>query len=160
MRHCNPLNCGVVGVVACLLLAISLYGAPVPQAPAAGSITEIRMHRLYLGLLSGNEVIFRADDTATYQRDKGYPEPRRVSLQTGRLEKGTFERLRRLLEEGELSEWADKYAVKEHHRTKYVLTVKRGGSERVISDYGQAGPPSLWGFELILERLIDTTDWK
>ena len=104
-------------------------------------------------------MVLRPDDSATYERGKDLPE-RRGTIQRGRMEKGTFARLSRLLDEGGLSQWGDKYEIAAFHRTKYLLTIQRGKSERVIDDYGQAGPPSLWAFELVVERLIDTTAWK
>jgi Domain of unknown function (DUF6438) len=142
-----------------VLAALALAAAAAGGVPKPAPVTEITLERTECkGTCPVYKVSFRPDGTVTYVGQKHVP---RVGTFTGRISPQTFQRLSELLASIQYSQLDDRYSSPITDHPHAITSVSWSDKRKTIDNYAEAGPTSLWAFELVLDGVTATvSDWK
>jgi hypothetical protein len=141
------------------VLAILLSAAPMAAPEQPAPITEVRMKYFLAGApgAPSEELVLRADGTAAYVGSGHVERPGRF---TGRLEKEQFARLAALIERESFFDLKSSYRSMRTHDSMVILTVKRGGVEKQVVDYGNQEPIGLWSVQRAVLSFRAEVVWR
>jgi Domain of unknown function (DUF6438) len=142
-------------ILAALPLAVAAAGG-VPKPPPVNEITLERTE--CKGTCPVYRVSFRPDGTVIYVGRQHVP---RIGTFTGRISPQTFGRLVELLQSIEYSQLDDRYTSPITDHPHAITTVTWSDKRKTVDNYAEAGPTSLWAFEMVLDAVTATvSDWK
>jgi Domain of unknown function (DUF6438) len=127
--------------------------------PKGPPVTQITLERTECkGTCPVYKVSFQPDGTVTYVGQKHVP---RIGTFTGRIDRRTFGRMVELLASFNYSQLQDRYTSPITDHPHAITSVSWGDKRKTIDNYAEAGPTSLWAFELVLDAVTATVDgWK
>jgi hypothetical protein len=134
-----------------LLMLASLAAADDP-------ITEITLERTpCYGSCPIDTMVFRADGTAEYT---GTRFVKRTGRYTGKIARGDFDALARLVAEKKFFELKDRYSAPITDQPTLITTMKRGDKSKRVSNYGEAGPKELRELEKAIVAAMEKIAWE
>lgn len=100
--------------------------------------------------------IVQADGTFRYTGEYGVE---RLGEYTGTVEKGTLNQVLRFIDESDFMSFDSSYTTPFlDNATTYTLVTKQG-EQKVIENYANAGPATLWAIEELIAGLLETAEW-
>jgi hypothetical protein len=127
------------------------------QAKPAAKVTEVRLKRTpCFGRCPVDEVVLRADGTATYEGRK-YVD--RIGRFEGKVAKADFEKLAKLMEEKKFFDLKDDYDRPITDQSSIVTTAKRGDISKEVRDYAKSGPEELRAIEKQILKVMEGIAW-
>lgn len=83
----------------------------------------------------------------------------RLGRYTGRVREGEFHALAAFIREVDFMALEDRYAVPLTCKATVYTTVVMNGVTKEVSNYGGAGPATLWAIETLIDRLLLEAEW-
>lgn len=137
------------------LLALALASATPDDAKA---VTEISLERTpCFGTCPVDKAVLRSDGTATYT---GTRFVERMGTYEAKFPEHDFERLARLLESRGFFEMNGRYDKPITDHPSVITRATRGGKEKEVVDYADAGPVELWGIERAIRGVVAEVKWE
>ena len=121
-------------------------------------VTEIGIERA--GSVWGGPMytfIARADGTFRYRGEKGV---QRTGEYTGTFPVYKFHELAKFIRDSGYMGFNDEYSRTITDQATTFTTVVMDGKRKVISNYANTGPTSLWAIETLIDELMTKADWK
>ena len=121
-------------------------------------ITEIRVrHTMCFGNCPVYSYALRADGTADYE---GEAFVRKTGRYRGKVPRGTFTRMARLVSSVDFRALQDNYAAPMTDMASVITTVTGDGWSKTVLNYGNAGPAKLRRLEQALDRCCTRIRWR
>ncbi len=138
-------------------IALAPGFAELPDRESHG-IDEIGLERTQcLANCPAYTVIIRADGTFRYVGDYGVAH---MGEHTGTVEVGQLNQLLSFVSESPFMSFEDTYTASFLDAPASYVMVKRGGETKVIENYGNTGPATLWAIETLIDDLLETATWN
>lgn len=124
----------------------------------ADPITEISLERTACyGTCPIDKVTLHADGTATYQGERFVEQ---LGQYKGTFARHDFERLAQLLETQQFFALQDRYANLATDLPSVVTSAIRGGKNKTVTNYGDAGPFALWTIQAVMRGVAAEIKWQ
>ncbi len=124
----------------------------------AHGITEIGLERTpCYGKCPVYTAVLKADGTFRFH---GVDNVRHIGRFTGKIEEHEFNNLAQFIVGCDYFEMEDTYEALVTDHPDVYSTVVRKGQRKVIRNYANAGPPTLWAIEQLIDKLILTAEWN
>jgi hypothetical protein len=101
-------------------------------------------------------VIIKADGTFRYTGEYGVE---RMGEYTGQVEVGQLNQVMSFISESLFSGFEDTYSANFLDAPTTYVMMKTGNETKVIENYGNTGPATLWAIETLLDDLLETATW-
>lgn len=138
--------------------AVVTLAAPGAPAPPVQRITEISLERTpCFGSCPVDKVVLRADGTATYT---GTRFVERLGEFQGTFSPRDFQRLAGLLTSQRFFNLRNRYAAPATDLPSRITTAVRNGARKTVTNYGDAGPVSLWTVEVAILGVASEIRWE
>ena len=102
-------------------------------------------------------VIIRNDGTILYHGEKFVD---RVGRYTGMVPKQEFDKLAAFIKDVGFADLDPEYATAATDHPAAYTMVSMGGEQKVVKNYGNAGPTKLWAIEQLIDKLLLETKWN
>ncbi|RMH89403.1 MAG: hypothetical protein D6681_14535 [Calditrichaeota bacterium] len=120
-------------------------------------ITEVGLKRTTCyGKCPAYQVTIHSDGTFEYI---GEANVERLGEHTGRVNRWAFQQLCRFIKESDFMNLEDAYAAPAMDLPTVYTTVVMNGTQKRISNYGNAGPAKLWAIEQLIDKLLLEAQW-
>ncbi|CAN5903814.1 hypothetical protein BH24DEI2_BH24DEI2_11310 [soil metagenome] len=132
-------------------------GAPPPRAPRT-DISEIGLERTRCyAACPAYTVVIQADGSFRYVGEYGVE---RLGEYRGTVDKGRLNQVLAFIAETEFTAFDTSYLASFlDGPTVYTLVVE-GGDTKVVENYANTGPATLWAVEQLIDGLLETADWE
>jgi Domain of unknown function (DUF6438) len=135
---------------------ITGVGGGLPDRSKHG-IAEIGLERTRcLTNCTAYTVIIKADGTFRYTGDYGVE---RMGEHIGTVEVGELNQVMSFIAESLFSGFEDTYSTNFLDAPTTYVMVKTGNETKVIENYGNTGPATLWAIEQLIDNLLETATW-
>jgi hypothetical protein len=101
-------------------------------------------------------VIIKADGTFRYTGEYGVE---RMGEHTGTVSVGELNQVMSFINESLFSGFEDTYSANFLDAPTTYLMVKTGNETKVIENYGNTGPATLWAIEQLIDKLLESAEW-
>lgn len=101
-------------------------------------------------------VIIKADGTFRYTGDYGVE---RMGEHTGTVSVGELNQVMSFIAESLFPGFEDTYSANFLDAPTTYVMVKTGNETKVIENYGNTGPATLWAIEQLIDNLLETAEW-
>ena len=131
---------------------------PPPPQPKATEISEIGIERTRcLVNCPAYTLIIQKDGTFRYTGEYGVE---RLGEHTGMVDKGTLNQVLQFVDESNFMDFQNSYTTPFlDSATTYTLVTKKG-EQKVVENYANAGPATLWAIETLIAGLLETATWE
>lgn len=136
---------------------VTSLGGSTPDRSEHG-IDEIGLERTRcLTSCPAYTVIINADGTFRYTGEYGVE---RMGEHTGTVEVGQLNQVMSFINESLFSGFEDTYSANFLDAPTTYVMVKTGSETKVIQNYGNSGPATLWAIEQLIDNLLETAEWN
>jgi Domain of unknown function (DUF6438) len=101
-------------------------------------------------------VIINADGTFRYTGEYGVEH---MGEHTGTVSVGELNQVMSFIAESLFSGFEDTYSANFLDAPTTYVMVKTGNETKVIENYGNTGPATLWAIEQLIDNLLETAEW-
>jgi hypothetical protein len=101
-------------------------------------------------------VIINADGTFRYTGEYGVE---RIGEYTGRVSIGKLNQVMSFINESLFMGFEDTYSANFLDAPTTYVMVKKGNETKVIENYANSGPATLWAIEQLIDDLLETAEW-
>lgn len=137
----------------------TLFPGVAPTTPTKQhDITEIGLERTrcYAGC-PAYTVIIGADGSFRYTGEYGVE---RLGEYTGQVSQGRLNQVLALISETEFEDFQTSYLSPFLDGPTVYTMVKTGGETKVVENYANNGPATLWAIEQLIDDLLETAEWN
>jgi hypothetical protein len=138
-------------------------GEAVVVFPGAGQekidhgITEIGLERTRcLTSCPAFSVIIRSDGSFRYEGEFGVE---RLGVHTGKVDQGLLKQVLAFIAETPYFSFEDTYSSPFLDSASSYTLVTQKDQTKVIENYANSGPATLWAIETLIDNLLETADW-
>jgi hypothetical protein len=135
---------------------VTSLGGNLPDLSKHG-IAEIGLERTRcLTNCPAYTVIINADGTFRYTGEYGVE---RIGEYTGRVSVGKLNQVMSFINESLFMGFEDTYSASFLDAPTTYVMVKKGNQTKVIENYANSGPATLWAIEQLIDDLLETAEW-
>ena len=128
-----------------------------PPRPKKTNISEIGIERTRCyANCPAYTFIIQADGTFRYTGEYGVE---RLGEYTGTVEQGTLNQVLRFIDESDFMSFNSSYTTPFLDSATTYTLVTKNDEQKVIENYANAGPATLWAIEKLVEGLLETAIW-
>jgi hypothetical protein len=136
-------------------------GARIPPPPMANQkdgVSEISMERAgCVWKCPEYFVSIMADGTVRYIGGRYSPHP---GIRVGKLRTNPFSNLARFIRDTGFMQMKDSYSAAVSDQETVYTSIVINGTRKIVSNYGNAGPPALWAIQELIDKIVAQTDWR
>jgi hypothetical protein len=135
---------------------VTSLGGSLPNRSNHG-ISEIGLERTRcLANCPAYTVIISADGTFRYTGEYGVE---RVGEHTGTVEVGQLNQVMSFINESLFMGFENTYSANFLDAPTTYVMIKKGSETKVIENYANSGPATLWAIEQLIDDLLETAEW-
>ena len=128
-----------------------------PPRPEETNISEVGIERTRcLTNCPAYTFIVQADGTFRYTGEYGVE---RLGEYTGTVSKGTLNQILQFIDESDFMSFDDSYTTGFLDSATTYTLVTKNGEQKVVENYANAGPATLWAIEQLIAGLLETATW-
>ena len=128
-----------------------------PPRPKKTNISEIGIERTRCyANCPAYTFIVQADGTFRYTGEYGVE---RMGEYTGTVNKGTLNQILQFIDESEFMDYDTSYTTSFLDSATTYTLVTKNGEQKVIENYANAGPATLWAIEKLIDGLLEAATW-